>query len=185
MLKTGFTLLEMLLCLILTSLLMMIIMAFYPKLQTDTIQFYQQYRLQETINQTLSGLIKDIKRAGFLANHLDNLKKTAILIEDNNQCIIIRYDLHRSGEWREDKHNLNSSDIFVYRYANNNVVYRLGIPHCYGQGWEKLFDNNEVDVTLFEIYQRVHFIEIRLTAQIKGNHSITHSRIHYVKTENL
>lgn len=160
-------------------------MAFYPKFQADNIAFYQQYRLQQTVRQALSGLIKDIKRAGFLASNLKNITQSALVIDDDNQCIIIRYDLARIGNWRDNKHNLRVSDVFVYRYLQKNIVYRLGIADCYGQGWEKLFDNNEVNVSQFNIYQHPHYVEIQVTAHLTGNDSIVESKIHYVKTENL
>ena len=79
---------------------MIVIMVFYPKMQMDSLIFYQQYRLEESVNQVLSGLIKDIKRAGFIANQLTNLTKSPIVISNDKQCIMIRYDLYRRGEWR-------------------------------------------------------------------------------------
>lgn len=185
MLKAGFSLIEMLLAIILTSILMIVIMAFYPKMQVDSLIFYQQYRLEESVNQVLSGLIKDIKRAGFIANQLTNLTKSPIVISNDKQCIMIRYDLYRRGEWREDKYNKNDSDIFVYRYYQKNIVYRLGIPNCKGQDWERLFDSNEIEVTRFKILFYSHFVAIDLSVRLKSNNFITYSTTHYVKTENI
>lgn len=184
MLIRGFSLLEMLFALALTSMLIMGIMTFYPKFQLNIIRIYHQNRLEETVNQGLSGVIKDIKRAGFIANELSSITEPAININLSKNCIIIRYDSNRTGKWRNDRVNPKNSDIFVYRYYKNNLEYQTGSTNCKGSGWEKLFDANEVKLDAFQIKQYRHYVEIKLTASLKKYSTINYSVTQYVKTEN-
>lgn len=184
MLIRGFSLLEMLFSLLLTSMLLMSLMTFYPKFQLDILKLYQQNRLEDSVNQALSGLIKDIKRAGFIADTLDKVAGRAIEINSLNNCIIIRYDSSITGMWRNNIRDPKNSDIFVYRFYKNNLEYQVGVNHCKGTGWEKLFDNNEVKVHSLYIKQHNHYIVINMTASLKKHSSISYSVVRYVKTEN-
>lgn len=187
MLDRGFSLVEMLLALILSSMLIINIVTFYSQYHVNVIRIYQKNRLEESVNQTLIGLTKDIKRAGFLAkvDILTNYGERPIEINKANDCIIIRYDFTGIGKWRNNETKPKDSDIFAYRYKNNNLEYQTGITHCQGTGWEKLFDSREIKLTFFKIKQHPHFIEVSLSATLKKYVSITYSLTKYVKTENL
>ena len=62
--ELGFSLLEMLISITLTSMIIISATSFYYQLQQNTLHYYQITRLQQAVEQALIGLSKDIKRAG-------------------------------------------------------------------------------------------------------------------------
>lgn len=184
MLNRGFSLLEMLLALVLTSIIVISAMSFYPKFQMSIMRIYQQNRLEETTHQAITGLIKDIKRAGFIAGNPDNITQNAIEINPAKNCIILRYDAESTGKWRYNPQDPKTSDIFAYRYKNSNVEYQTGIIHCDGSGWEKLFDSAEVKITRLQFKQYNHYIAVELMVSLRAHSTITYHLIQYVKHEN-
>ena len=166
MLSKGFSLVELLFALAISSLLMFGAMSFYPALQQDVLLIYQQNRMQETVNQAFAGLIKDVKRAGFIANDPALITEQSIEISAKNDCIITRYDAESTGKWRYFPLDSKNSDIFAYRYNKNNLEYRVGVPNCIGTGWEKLFDPDEIKVMQFSVEQHVGYIELNISTAL-------------------
>ncbi|WP_392562755.1 prepilin peptidase-dependent protein [Orbus sturtevantii] len=186
MLNRGFSLFEMLLSLALTSLIMLSIVAFYPKFNLAIIKIYQQNRLEEATNQALYGLIKDIRRAGFIANSKTNITKPAIEINSTGDCIILRYDATSSGKWRYDLSNPQRSDVFAYRYYKNSLDAQSGINNCHSTQtrWDKLFDPNEIDIIHFQAKQYLHYTELNIAVQLKHYPTARYQAVYYVKNQN-
>ncbi|WP_392553247.1 prepilin peptidase-dependent protein [Orbus wheelerorum] len=186
MLNRGFSLFEMLLNLALTSLIIISIISFYPKFHLTIIQIYQQHRLEVVTHQALSGLIKDIRRAGFIANSQDVITKPAIEINSDGNCIILRYDTTNSGKWRYYLYDPASSDVFAYRYHKNSLDAQSGINHCRNTStrWEKLFDPNEVKIINFQARQHSNYTELNITVQLKHFPAIRYQTTNYVKNSN-
>lgn len=182
---SGFSLLEMLISIILSSLIIIGCNSFYVQLQTNIMQYNQKIQLRNTIHQTLIGVTKDIRRAGFIAN--DPMKMTTKALEINSQqnCIIIRYDNEIRNDWIYDPFYKKSSDIFAYRYHKNNLEYKTGTLDCQGSNWEKLFDPSKFKITRFVIKQRTNSIEILLAAELINNKQINYQITKIVKNENL
>ncbi|KFA59624.1 hypothetical protein A9G34_08040 [Gilliamella sp. Choc4-2] len=185
MLKTsGFSLLEMLISVMLSSLIIIGSASFYSQLQINSQKYYQMMHLQQTINHALSGLSKDIKRAGFIANHPTSTKVKAIEINQQQNCIIIRYDSKSRHEWVYDSIHLNNSDIFTFRYYKNNLEYKTGAIDCQGTNWQRIFDPAEIRITKFLIKQQTHTIKIFLAAELKKHEQIKYEITKIIKNEN-
>ncbi|MCX8655725.1 prepilin peptidase-dependent protein [Gilliamella sp. B2894] len=181
----GFSLYEMLISITLVSLIVIGITSFYNKLQQNTLHHYQLMHLQQTIKQALVGLSKDIKRAGFIADDPTKMKKSAFEIVGSLNCMIIRYDSEIRHDWIDDPWNLNNSDIFTYRFKNNNVEYRTGAVNCKETKWEKLFDPAEIKVTKFDIKQKNNTIELSIGAELKKHKHVKYQITKIIKNENL
>lgn len=186
MLNRGFTLLEMLLVLMITAMITGSIMAFYPKWHFSLIAEFQRNRLQQATIQALSGLIKDIKRAGFIANISSSVNQPAIDVNIAGNCIIIRYDANSRGKWLHDPINPQLSDIFAYRYVKHNLESQTGVTNCKNTAsrWEKLFDPNEMILNDFNVSHYHHYIKLRLSVSLKSNTKIDYHVVLYVKNEN-
>ncbi|MCO6545798.1 MAG: prepilin peptidase-dependent protein [Gilliamella sp.] len=185
MLKTsGYSLLELLISMILSSLIFMSMASFYIQLQTRIIQNYQKTRLQQAIEFGLAGMKKDIKRAGFIANDPNKMTAKAIKIDAQRKCIVLRYDSEIRNSWVWNKFNPTESDVFTYRYKENNIAYRTGSIDCFGGKWEKLYDSNEIKVTDFTIKQLPDAISLSVTAELRKNKKINYQTTEIIKNEN-
>ncbi|OTQ30630.1 hypothetical protein B6D19_10955 [Gilliamella apicola] len=183
--ELGFSLLEMLISITLTSLIVIGVTSFYYQLQQNTLHYYQITHLQQAVEQALVGLSKDIKRAGFIADDLNKMKNNALEIVRSQNCIIIRYDSEIRHDWVYDQWNLNNSDIFTYRFKNNNVEYRTGAVNCKETKWEKLFDPAEIKITKFDIKQKNNTIELSIGAELKKQKHVKYQVTKIIKNENL
>lgn len=186
MLNRGFSLFEMLLAIILTSVISISMVSFYSQFYAAIVRIYLQSSLEEATDHVLSSLMKDLRRAGFIANATNLRSKSAIEISDSGNCIVLRYDLTARGEWRYEPNDPQLSDVFSYRYHNNSLDYRTGIEHCGGSlpRWEKLFDPNKIKVSDFRAKQHPHYIEIRITVALKHHPLIQYQEVFYVKNYN-
>ncbi|QIQ21714.1 prepilin peptidase-dependent protein [Zophobihabitans entericus] len=184
MLERGFSLFEMLIVLSLSSLMMMAAMVFYPQLQLQIVKAYQVYRLDQSLRGALAGLGKDLRRAGFIAGDTGNAVGEPIEISSAKDCVIIRYDLDRTGKWEYHIGDAKTSDIFVYRLNKNNLEYRTGVPNCTGTGWEKILDEKEIKIVAFKLQEQHGYIQIILTGLLKNQISIEQTLTQIIKYEN-
>ncbi|TCV08632.1 prepilin peptidase dependent protein B [Samsonia erythrinae] len=154
---SGFTLLEMLLALSLSSLIMLSVAQLYPLLRSQSQNSAQLVRLEQLFNQVVMGIEKDIRRAGFCAG---SCQGKAITIgqypgEHENSCLNVSYDLNRNGVW--DGGEQQDAESFGYRLRDRALEMQSGAHNCRGDRWEKRFDPQEVILTTFRVQ--------RLTAQ--------------------
>ncbi|SCC10190.1 prepilin peptidase-dependent protein [Gilliamella intestini] len=185
MLKTaGYSLFEMLISIVLSSLIIMGMTSFYIQLQTNNMQYYQKTRLQQAIDLGLAGMKKDIKRAGFIANDPKKITTKAIEVNEKMKCIILRYDSEIRNSWVWNEFNPTKSDVFTYRYKGNNIAYRTGSLNCLGNKWENVFDSNEIKITYFQIKQLHDTIELSIAAELRKNKQIKYYTTEIIKNEN-
>lgn len=182
----GFSLFEMLIALLINSIIIVSIISFYPQLHTAIMRVYLTNLLEEITEQTLAGLIKDLRRAGFIANSLTTVSKKAIEINAAGNCLILRYDVTGRGEWRDLPYDQQNSDIFTYRYNKHNLEYQPSFANCNNTAmrWEKLFDPNEVYVNQFQLKQYPLYTRIDISLQLKHYPFIQYQTTHYVKHYN-
>ncbi|WP_434221079.1 prepilin peptidase-dependent protein [Pectobacterium aroidearum] len=155
--QRGFTLPEILLALSLGSLIMLSAAQLYPLLRSQSQDSAQLFRLEQLFSQVAMGIEKDIRRAGFCAG---TCQGKAISMgnypgEAENSCLNVSYDLNRNGVW--DGGEQQDAESFGYRLRGRALEIQSGAHNCQGDRWEKLFDPQEVVLTLFRLQ--------RLTAQ--------------------
>lgn len=182
---SGFSLVEMLISIALSSLIILGCYTFYVQLQTYIIQNYQRIRLEQNVQYAIAGLAKDIRRAGFIANSPTKMKTKALEINQQRNCIIIRYDSEIRHDWVHNPLKIKNSDVFSYRFHKNNLEYKTGSINCQGSNWEKLFDPAEFKVTHFSITQRANAIELSLDVELINNQQINYHMTKIIKNENL
>lgn len=150
----GFTLPEILLALSLGSLIMLSAAQLYPLLRAKSQNSAQYFRLEQLFSQVAAGIEKDVRRAGFCAGACQG---RAISIgnfpgEMAQSCLNVSYDLNRNGNWDGGE---QQEESFGYRLRAGALEIQSGAHHCQGDRWEKLFDPQEVTLTLFRIH-RLH-----------------------------
>ncbi|GKW12410.1 prepilin-type N-terminal cleavage/methylation domain-containing protein [Pectobacterium carotovorum subsp. carotovorum] len=149
--QRGFTLPEVLLALSLGSLIMLSAAQLYPLLRSQSQDSAQRFRLEQLFSQVAMGIEKDIRRAGFCAG---SCQGKAISIgnypgEVENSCLNISYDLNRNGAW--DGGEQQDAESFGYRLRSRSLEIQSGAHNCQGDRWEKLFDPQEVALTVFQL----------------------------------
>ncbi|MBA5237795.1 prepilin peptidase-dependent protein [Pectobacterium aroidearum] len=149
--QRGFTLPETLLALSLGSLIMLSAAQLYPLLRSQSQDSAQLFRLEQLFSQVAMGIEKDIRRAGFCAG---TCQGKAISMgnypgEVENSCLNVSYDLNRNGVW--DGGEQQDAESFGYRLRARALEIQSGAHNCQGDRWEKLFDPQEVVLTLFRL----------------------------------
>ncbi|MBW5890692.1 prepilin peptidase-dependent protein [Pectobacterium polaris] len=149
--QSGFTLPEILLALSLGSLIMLSAAQLYPLLRSQSQDSAQLFRLEQLFSQVAMGVEKDIRRAGFCAG---TCQGKAISIgnypgEAENSCLNVSYDLNRNGVW--DGGEQQDAESFGYRLRGRSLEIQSGAHNCQGDRWEKLFDPQEVVLTVFRL----------------------------------
>ncbi|MEQ9878210.1 prepilin peptidase-dependent protein [Pectobacterium aroidearum] len=149
--QRGFTLPEILLALSLGSLIMLSAAQLYPLLRSQSQDSAQLFRLEQLFSQVAMGIEKDIRRAGFCAG---TCQGKAISMgnypgEAENSCLNVSYDLNRNGVW--DGGEQQDAESFGYRLRGRALEIQSGAHNCQGDRWEKLFDPQEVVLTLFRL----------------------------------
>jgi prepilin peptidase dependent protein B len=182
--QQGFSLFEMLLVLALSSILILTIIQFFPIFQRQWLSLYQKQYIMHIVNNTLLPFYKDIKRAGFMAKINSQPIVAALQVNPKGDCIIIHYDLNRKGIWAIDEKDPSKVNTFVYRYAKHNVEYRSGVPNCGGIGWEKLFDNKEINIIQFQLFEHQLYLEIKITGTLVTAPNISYSLSRIIRYEN-
>ncbi|WP_279083971.1 prepilin peptidase-dependent protein [Gilliamella apis] len=182
--QNGFSLFEILLSMAFSSLIFIGITSFYSKLQAILLEKNLHIHLEKNIHQGLVSIAKDLKRAGFIANQPEKMKKLAIEINTLANCYIFRYDSEIRNDWVYDRLNPTNSDIFVYRFYKNNLEYKVGAANCEGSNWEKIFDPHDIKITQFSIKQQNNYYVINIAAQLKKNKKIIYQTVTIIKNEN-
>ncbi|EJS92382.1 prepilin peptidase-dependent protein [Pectobacterium wasabiae] len=149
--QRGFTLPEILLALSLGSLIMLSAAQLYPLLRSQSQDSTQRVRLEQLFSQVAMGIEKDIRRAGFCAG---SCQGKAISIgnypgETENSCLNVSYDLNRNGVW--DGGEQQDAESFGYRLRGRSLEIQSGAHNCQGDRWERLFDPQEVVLTVFQL----------------------------------
>lgn len=182
--QSGFSLFEVLICLMIASLILIGTSQCYQQLQMRLSDDYLKSHLQQTVHQALAGLSKDIKRAGFTHHISTEIKFKPIEINDRQDCIVIRYDSGLGDNGSRKSLYSTYFDVFTFRYHQNNLEYKHAATKCDGLNWQRLFDPNDVNVTQFSIKQRSQTIEIKLTAELKKHAHIQYNLTKIIKNEN-
>ncbi|GKX63535.1 prepilin peptidase-dependent protein [Pragia fontium] len=150
----GFSLPEMLLAMLFSSMMMVSVAAMYPELQRQSMSLYRLYRLEQSMRQVLLMVEKDMRRAGFLlgdgnGKESNGIRLSAHTQSEPNSCMIVQYDLNHNGVI--DPPESAMAEQFAYRWLNGTVEQARGTENCHGSGWEKLLDPAEIVITQFLI----------------------------------
>ncbi|NIH11357.1 MAG: prepilin peptidase-dependent protein [Serratia symbiotica] len=149
-LERGFTLPEVMLALTFGSLLALAAAKTHPLLCQQSVAVGQHYRLELLLRQLAFAMEKDLRRAGFCAGQCAG---RALLIdhapgEAAGSCVIVAYDINRSGQWASTGDN---AGYFGYRLRQGSLEGQRGVSHCNETGWERLLDHHEVRIELFNV----------------------------------
>lgn len=154
----GFTLPEVMLAMAVSSVTMLAVAQLLPLLRAQTQDSASLLRLEQVLRQTLFGIEKDIRRAGFCAGRCQG---TALTLETDASkqvsCLSVAYDVNRNGRFETAEQS--EPEFFSYRLRAGALEVQTGGPRCQGNRWEKLLDPSEVTITRFDITQETSGVQ--------------------------
>lgn len=175
----GFTLMEMLLALLISSLLFLGAGRFFPWLLGNSRQLQQQMLLAQELRQVMLTLEKYLRRAGYCEQ--PPCGQPPVTISSDGQCLVVRLQSRRyvtggiSGA-------LNN-DSYAFRLNKSRIETRRGIASCGGEGWESLTDPRNIQITRLHFSRQEKRLAVQLEASGQGQQWRKES--HWLRGENL
>lgn len=163
----GFTLPEVMLAMGMSSLIMLAVAQWLPLLRAQTQESASLIRLEQLLGQTLFGIEKDIRRAGFCAGRCQgNVLTLEVGAAKQVSCLSVAYDVNRNGRWETGEQL--EPEFFSYRLRDGALEVQTGGPRCQGNRWEKLLDPGEVTIARFEVTKETSGTTPRYRVLLEG-----------------
>lgn len=140
----GFSLVEVLIAMAISSVLLLSTARFLPALHKAAIIQTQQQALEEEVWQRLFTVARYLQRAGFCRGSCTG---EGITLE--HQCVLVRWDSNLNGVW--ELKPPGNSDITGFRLNNGALETQRGATNCSGKGWERMTDPDFLSVDAFSI----------------------------------
>lgn len=171
--QAGFSLLEMLVALALSSVLLVGAGRVLPALQRQNLQTLMRLQLHEEIQLMMATLQKAVIRAGYCKGKCGG---AGLRIAGSGRCFLVRWDENSNGVWEGT--GSAESDFYGYRFRQGSLEMQRGVDNCDGSGWERLNDPATVSLSDFQIVQNEKQIRLAITAFASAfpQHSLTLER---------
>ncbi|WP_038903574.1 prepilin peptidase-dependent protein [Dickeya zeae] len=163
----GFTLPEVMLAMAVSSVTMLAVAQLLPLLRAQTQDSASLLRLEQVLRQTLFGIEKDIRRAGFCAGRCQGTPLTLETDASNLvSCLSVAYDVNRNGRFETAEQS--EPEFFSYRLRAGALEVQTGGPRCQGNRWERLLDPGEVTITRFDVTRETSGVQPRYRLLLAG-----------------
>lgn len=165
--QRGFTLLETLIAMALSSIVLLGAGRLFPTLHRGVLWQYQHEALQETLWQLAFSIGKNLQRAGYCHGECNG---KALVISKDGACALIQWDTNGNGRWDPPGHP--EAEATGYRLRDGSLETLKGASGCEGNGWEKITDPEAVTISHFSITPLARqslqpLLEIKLAASLK------------------
>lgn len=149
MLMRGFSLLEVLIAMAVSSILLLGASRFLPALQLGIMQQMHQQTLEDDLWQQVFTVAKHLQRAGFCAG--ESCSGAPLYLAASGECLIARWDGNANGRWEVSP--MEEADSIGFRLKLGVLETQRGAQNCEGGGWHKMSDPTMVTVTRFRVTQ--------------------------------
>ncbi|MDW8845646.1 prepilin peptidase-dependent protein [Erwinia sp. MMLR14_017] len=157
--ESGFSLMEMLVALAVSSVLLVGAARVLPALQCHNLQTLMRFQLHEEIQLMMARLQKAVIRAGYCKGECAG---AALHIAESGRCFLVRWDENSNGRWEGT--GSAESDLYGYRFRQGSLEMQRGVDNCEGSGWERLNDPATVMLSDFHIIQHDKQIRLAISA---------------------
>lgn len=147
----GFSLMEVLIAMAISSVLLLATSRFLPALQGAVLRQTRQQALEEEIWQRVYVVAKHLQRAGYCNGRCQG---EPLQLERNGECLIIRWDANSNGVW--DTSPVTDADSTGFRLNNGALETLRGATTCTGKGWEKMTDPGVFNISRFAVTRTPH-----------------------------
>lgn len=144
----GFSLLEMLIALAISSVLLLASARFLPALQRTVLQQDQQQMLEEELWQRAYIVARHLQRAGYCG--ADRCAGRALHQEPG--CVLIRWDTGLASG--QEERPMNSSDVTGFRLREGALETLRGAANCAGKGWERMTEPDFIQLQAFDVMRQ-------------------------------
>ncbi|WP_054177589.1 prepilin peptidase-dependent protein [Trabulsiella odontotermitis] len=147
----GFSLMEVLIAMAISSVLLLATSRFLPALQGAVLRQTRQQALEEEIWQRLYVVAKHLQRAGYCNG---SCQGEPLQLEKSGECLIVRWDANSNGIW--DGSPVTDADSTGFRLNNGALETLRGATTCTGKGWEKMTDPGVFNISRFAVTRTAH-----------------------------
>ena len=137
--ERGFSLLEMLIAMAISSILLLSSARFLPALQREILRNTRQLVLEDEIWQRVYTVAKHLQRAGYCRG---NCVGEGLVISAKGDCVIARWDANSNGVWESSP--VKEADSIGFRLQDKVLETVRGATGCTGKGWEKMTDHSRL-----------------------------------------
>ncbi|MCX8981331.1 prepilin peptidase-dependent protein [Citrobacter portucalensis] len=162
--ERGFSLLEVLIAMAISSVLLLSSAQFLPALQREILRNTSQLVLEDEIWQRVYTVAKHLQRAGYCRG---NCVGEGLVISANGDCVIARWDANSNGVWESSP--VKEADSIGFRLQDKVLETVRGATGCTGKGWEKMTDPATMQIEAFQV-ERLNFSGYSplLTLRLRG-----------------
>lgn len=120
--RKGFSLLEVLIAMTISSILLLSTSRFLPGLQRGVLLQSGQQELEDEVWQRLFAIGKQFQRAGYCAGHCQG---QGMIIGRQGRCAIVLWDANSNGQWIAPRQKTTVRDSGL----SPDRLKRCGAPH--------------------------------------------------------
>ncbi|POT56523.1 prepilin-type cleavage/methylation domain-containing protein [Citrobacter amalonaticus] len=146
--ERGFSLLEVLIAMAISSVLLLGSARFLPALQRDILQNTRKVLLEEEIWQRVWTVAKHLQRAGYCRG---TCVGEGLIIASEGTCLIVQWDGNSNGKW--DTTPVKEADQTGFRLKDEMLETLRGATSCEGKGWDRMTDPTTVRIKAFKVEQ--------------------------------
>lgn len=162
--ERGFSLLEVLIAMAISSILLLSSARFLPALQREILHNTRQLVLEDELWQRVYTVAKHLQRAGYCRG---NCVGEGLVISAKGDCVIARWDANSNGVWESSP--VKEADSIGFRLQDKVLETVRGATGCTGKGWEKMTDPATMKIEAFQV-ERLNYSGYSplLTLRLRG-----------------